>query len=90
MSPGGFVALDSLRRNLPLPSRCIKLRDGIADPELAVPAHAQQNHVGRKTAAFEIGHGEDLGEPPLISLHAANECNRAAQIDANLKNGQRK
>jgi len=49
----------------------------VADPELAIPAHAQQNQVCWKAAAFEIGHGGDLGEAPLISLHAANECNRA-------------
>jgi hypothetical protein len=49
----------------------------VADPELAIPAYAQQNQVCWKAAAFEIGHGGDLGEAPLISLHAANECNRA-------------
>jgi hypothetical protein len=50
----------------------------VADPKFAIPAHAQQNHVGRKTAAFEIGHGGDPGEAPSISLRGSDSRRTAA------------
>lgn len=49
----------------------------LADPGFAIPAHAQQNQVCWKAAAFEIGHGGHLGEAQSILLPPANECNSA-------------
>lgn len=53
------------------------LKVAVADAVFAIPAYADQNDVGRETAAFEVGHGGCLGEKTPVSPSDVNECNNA-------------
>jgi len=52
----------------------------VADAVFAIPADADQNDVGRETAAFEVRHGGDPGEGTPVSPPADDQCNTAGSM----------
>ena len=58
----------------------------VADAVFAIPADADQNDVGRETAAFEVGHGGNPGEgTPVSPPPADDQCNRAVETASQLR-----
>jgi hypothetical protein len=63
--------------------RSMHKRASVADFALAIPAHAQQNQVSWKMAAFEIGHGGCLGKVATISTRSQRmQLSRSCRVSA--------